>query len=164
MKILVLEGNDNTPWTRTRPGCRGLVLREDRLLLSYETKTGLWMIPGGGLEDGEDEGECCAREVAEETGVLIRPTACVLEIREYRDDWKLVNKYFTAEVAGYGEAKRTEREQSAGMEPRWVTLEEALAAFSGAGDCAYPERFWRSLYRREYAALREWKAMERPER
>lgn len=30
------------------------------------------MIPGGGLEDDESENECCIREVAEETGMLIK--------------------------------------------------------------------------------------------
>ena len=64
MKIIELEGNWNAdPSKRTRVSCRGLVMREGKLLLSYETKTGLWMIPGGGLEEGETDFDCCAREV-----------------------------------------------------------------------------------------------------
>ena len=84
-------------WDKTRTACRGIILRDNRLLLSYETHTGQWMLPGGGLEAGEDERECCIREVAEETGFLIRPTECVLEIDEYYEDFKWVNRYFFGE-------------------------------------------------------------------
>ena len=160
MKSIVIDENyDAEPEKKLRISCRGIVAKEDKLLLSYETETGLWMIPGGGLEEGESDFVCCAREVAEETGVFIRPLACFLEIRESFGPWRTANRYFTAEVIGQTEAKRTEREAKAGMEPRWVTLEEALAAFSGECSCPYPERLWRGLYRREYTALKEWAAL-----
>ena len=35
------------------------------ILLSYETLTGQYMIPGGGMEDGEDEASCCVRKLTE---------------------------------------------------------------------------------------------------
>ena len=153
MKIIELEGDWNAdPSKRTRISCRGLVLREGKLLLSYETKTGLWMIPGGGLEEGETDFDCCAREVGEETGVLVRPLECVLEIREAFGEFRSASRYFTAEVIGKSEARRTEREEKAGM--------EALTAFSSeCTGCPYPERLWRGLYRREYAALKAWQEM-----
>ena len=161
MQIIELEGDWNADTAkRTRISCRGLVMKEDKLLLSYETKTGLWMIPGGGLEEGETDVDCCVREVGEETGVLVRPTACVLELRESFWEFRSASRYFTAEVIGTSEAKRTEREEKAGMEPRWITLEEALEAFSGeCTGCPYPERLWRGLYKREYAALKAWQEM-----
>ena len=55
----------------------------NRILLPCETATGQRMIPGGDLEESEDESECCIREVAEETDLLIRPSSCVLEIDEH---------------------------------------------------------------------------------
>ena len=160
-KIIELEGDWNADTTkRTRVSCRGLVLREGKLLLSYEANTGLWMIPGGGLEEGETDLECCVREVGEETGFLVRPLECVLEIREAFWEFRSASRYFTAEVIGHSEAKRTEREAKAGMGPRWITLEEALEAFSSeCTTCPYPERLWRGLYRREYAALKAWQEM-----
>lgn len=48
----------------TRTACRGILIEGERILLSYETKNDQWMIPGGGLEEGENEKECCARELA----------------------------------------------------------------------------------------------------
>ena len=64
-------------WDKTRTACRGIILRDNRLLLSYETVTGQWMLPGGGLEAGEDEKECAIRETTEETGYVIKPSECL---------------------------------------------------------------------------------------
>lgn len=55
----------------------------DIILMSYETKNDQWMIPGGGLEKNESDYECCVREIAEETGVLVETSECLLEIDEY---------------------------------------------------------------------------------
>ena len=101
MKTIRITGDNYFGhWEHSRTACRGIVIRNGMLLLSYETETGQWMIPGGGLEDGEDETACCVREVAEETGVLIRPSPCVLEIDEYYEDWRYVSRYFLGEIRG----------------------------------------------------------------
>ena len=151
-KVELFGENYSGKWVRSRTACRGIVLRERTLLLSHETGSGLWMIPGGGLEPGEDETACCVREVAEETGFLIRPSGCVLVIEEYVYDLKHVNCYYFGTVAGQCERHLTEREAKAGMEPRWLSIGEAKAVFASyAGSHA----MLRSLYRREYTALCE---------
>ena len=49
MKKIELVGESYSgKWTRSRTACRGIVLREGKLLLSHEAGSGLWMIPGGG--------------------------------------------------------------------------------------------------------------------
>ena len=140
-------------WDKTRTACRGIVLRDHRILMSYETVTGQWMLPGGGLEAGEDECECCIREVAEETGFLIRPTECVMEIDEYYEDFKWVNRYFFGEVTGETAACLTEREREVGMEPRWVPLDEIIQIFSEHQAYADRDEMRRGMYLREYTAL-----------
>lgn len=151
-KVELFGENYSGKWVRSRTACRGIVLREGKLLLSHETGSGLWMIPGGGLEPGEDETACCVREVAEETGFLIRPSGCVLVIEEYVYDLKHVNCYYFGTVAGQCERHLTEPEAKAGMEPRWLSIGEAKAVFASyAGSHA----MLRSLYRREYTALCE---------
>ena len=142
-------------WDKTRTACRGIILRGNRLLLSYETRTGQWMLPGGGLEDNEDERECCVREVAEETGFLIRPTECVLEIDEYYEDFKWVNRYFFGEVTGETAVQLTEREKEVGMEPRWLPLDEIIRIFSAHASYADTDEMRRGMYLREYTALRK---------
>ncbi|MBR3060249.1 MAG: NUDIX domain-containing protein [Oscillospiraceae bacterium] len=153
MKTVEIYGeNYSGKWVRSRTACRGIVLREGKLLLSYETGSGLWMIPGGGLEPGEDETACCVREVAEETGFLIRPSDCALVIEEYVYDLKHVNRYYPGMVTDRCERYLTEREAKAGMEPRWLSVEEAKAVFTSYTGA---HAMLRSLYHREYTALCE---------
>ena len=151
----IIGGNYWGRWENTRTACRGIIIQDSLILLSYETKTGQWMLPGGGLEDGEDEKACCIREVAEETGVLIRPSECQLEIDEYYEDWKWVNRYFFGTVAGQTEIRLTDREKEVGMEPRWLPLGEIMEIFSKHASWAETDEMRRGMYLREYTALCE---------
>ena len=140
-------------WTHERTACRGVVMEEGRVLLSYAVRDDLWMIPGGGLEAGEDEGSCCVRELAEETGRVILPSACALELQEYYEDCKYVSRYFFGAVVGRCQSKLTEAEQRMGLEPRWLPVEEALQIFSRHDDYAATDEERRGIYQREYTAL-----------
>ncbi|MBR4576889.1 MAG: NUDIX domain-containing protein [Clostridia bacterium] len=140
-------------WDKTRTACRGIIFRDHRLLLSYETATGQWMLPGGGLEAGEDERQCCIREVAEETGFKIRPTDCVMEIDEYYEDFKWVNRYFFGEIIGETAIHLTQREKETGMEPRWLPPDEIIRIFSEHASYADTDEMRRGMYLREYTAL-----------
>ncbi|NMH79379.1 NUDIX hydrolase [Pseudonocardia xinjiangensis] len=58
--------------------CVGALTYDDggRLLLirrGNEPGRGLWSLPGGRVEPGEDDAAALVREMAEETGLLIRP-------------------------------------------------------------------------------------------
>ena len=151
--IRIVGDNYFGKWDKTRTACRGIVIRDNRLLLSYETVTGQWMLPGGGLEDGEDERECCIREVAEETGFRVRVSDCVLEIDEYYEDFKWVNRYFFGEVTGETGICLTQREKEVGMEPRWLPLNEIFHIFSEHASYADTDEMRRGMYLREYTAL-----------
>ena len=142
-------------WQYTRTACRGIIVQDSKILLSYETVTGQYMIPGGGLEGNEDERACCAREVAEETGFLVEPSECVLEMDEYYEDWKYVSRYFFGKITGQAETKLTEREKEVGMIPCWLSLEEAIDIFSKHASYADTDEMRRGLYLREYKALKE---------
>jgi 8-oxo-dGTP pyrophosphatase MutT (NUDIX family) len=140
---------------RIRRACRGILVRDGSILLSYAQVGDLYMIPGGGKEGEESDSECCAREVSEETGLIIRPTECVLEIVEYHEKMQHINRYFTAEVLGRAERKPTDLEQRLNMGPRWVPIEEALSIFGTYTETADVRDMRRWLYMREYTALHE---------
>ncbi len=140
-------------WNSERTACRGVVIEDGRILLSYSVRDDLWMIPGGGLEAGEDEGSCCVRELAEETGRVVLPSACALELDEYYGDCKYVSRYFFGAVVGRCEPKLTEAERRMGLEPRWLPVEEALRVFSRHVDYADTDEERRGIYQREYTAL-----------
>lgn len=54
----------------------------------------------------------------------------MLEIDEYYENWKLINKYFICKVKGTTNTKLTEREQKVGMEARWLSVDNAKNIFS----------------------------------
>lgn len=81
MKTIDIVGDNYFgKWDKTRTACRGIIIENSKILLSYETVTDQWMIPGGGLEENESDRECCIREVAEETGMLVDVSESMLEI------------------------------------------------------------------------------------
>ena len=154
MKTIEIVGkNYFGHWTHERTACRGVIIEDGRILLSYAVRDDLWMIPGGGLEAGEDEGTCCVRELAEETGRIVLPSACALEIDEYYEDCKYVSRYFFGAVVGRCQIKLTEAEQRMGLEPRWLPGEEALHIFSRHADYTDVDEERRGIYQREYTAL-----------
>ena len=148
-------------WDVCHTACRGIIVQDGKILLSYETVTGQYMIPGGGLEGDEDERTCCAREVAEETGFLVEPSECVLELDEYYEDWKGVSRYFFGRIVGKTEVKLTAREKEVGMVPCWLSLEEAIDIFSKHASYADTDEMRRGLYLREYKALKALEAQIR---
>ena len=44
---------------------------EEKVLLTRRTDNGRWCLPGGAIDPGESASECCAREVLEETGLVV---------------------------------------------------------------------------------------------
>ena len=154
-KVDIFGENYFGKWDKTRTACRAIIIKDNKLLLSYETNTNQWMLPGGGLEEEETEEQCVIREVAEETGSVIKPSGCMLEIDEYYEDWKWVNLYFLGEVVGDTEVQLTKREQEVGMEPRWLPVEEILDIFSKHQMYVDIDEMRRGMYLREYTALKE---------
>ena len=113
------------------------------------------MIPGGGVENNESDEECCIREIAEETGIEVEPLACLLEIDEYYENCKWVNKYFICKAVGTTQIKQTEEEKQVGMEPRWLQISEIKDIFSKHNLYKGIDEMRRGMYLREYIALSE---------
>ena len=142
-----------------REACRGVVIENNNILLTYEVNTDQWFIPGGGLEDGENSIECCIRELTEETGAIVKPGEHFLTIHEYYEEWHFVSHYFICERVGKTERTLTERERLVGLEPRWIPLPDALEIFSRHNDYAAENEMKRGAYLREYQALLEYTKM-----
>lgn len=74
-----------------------------RVLLVERSKppgVGLWTVPGGRLEGAETLAQAVAREVHEETGLVVEvgPLSCVVE--RMGDDWHFVILDYLARVIG----------------------------------------------------------------
>ena len=158
-EILNQYGNIySDPPERIRHSGRGLVVRDGKVLLSYERNTGVYMSPGGGWEDGETLAECCVRELKEETGCIVETIGDeFVMINEYSFETLYIGHYFLCKVVSEGEYHLTPTEIDHGMQPVWIDLDEAVAIFE-----TYPQKRedHRSLYLRELTVLRKYLAAQ----
>jgi 8-oxo-dGTP pyrophosphatase MutT (NUDIX family) len=70
----IIQGNRIGKQGRIRGGCSAFVQDEKgRVLLTRRADNGRWCLPGGHIDPGESVAEATAREVLEETGLVIQP-------------------------------------------------------------------------------------------
>ena len=156
-KVKNIYGENFAGFTRhCREAARALIVTDDKILLSHEVNVGQWMIPGGGVEGNETPEDCCIREAAEETGLIIKPGRCFLVINEFYEDWKYVSYYFECKVAGHTDRNPTKREIEVGAAPEWLGIKQAADIFSHYGDYAGSDEERRGIYLREHLAMSEF--------
>jgi len=154
--IEILGENRFEAFTKTRSGSRAVILKDGMILLSHETRSGWWLIPGGGMEAGETPESCCVRETEEETGLIVRPLRQFLTINEYYEEYRCISHYFICQVIGEGRMRLTDAEKRRGLTPQWLPFQEAVALFSRHQDYAASSEEKRGAYLREYTALRAY--------
>lgn len=155
MRKTIIGSNYMGYYDKTRVACRVIVVRKGKILLSYETKTDQWMIPGGGLEDYESEEDCCVREFAEETGFVVRVSTCLLEIEEYYENCKWIHRYFLGKCIDKTKTCLSDREKKVGMEARWISIKTCKEIFSKYQEYSKSNEMRRGMYLREFTALNE---------
>lgn len=136
----------------TRIACRGVIFEDGKILLSHERNTGWYLIPGGGLEDGESIVDCCVRELREETGWQVTPLECFLTLREFYGDWCYISHYFRCEALSQSFPQLTPLEADRGLTPEWMAFEEAERLFGDHVNLTHYEEK-RGSYLREHRAL-----------
>ena len=157
MKTMEIFGaNRFDTYTKTRDGSRAVIIRDNQILLSHETVSGWWLVPGGGMEEGETPEECVVREVLEETGLIVQPTEQFLTLHEYYEEYCYTSHYFVCEVTGEASQHLTEEEKRRGLVPEWISLKEAIDLFSKHESYAAVSEEKRWAYLREYVALSEF--------
>ena len=130
-------------------GARAIVLDSEKRVLmvrQYHEERDIWMVPGGGIEDGENAEQAAVREVKEETGLdikILRLLWHVEEVSEKRGQ-RFVN-FFLAEVKGgvLGLGKDPERDENGQVlrEMRFMTREEIERV-----ETLYPEYLRKELW------------------
>lgn len=141
------------PPERIRPSARGILVENGKILLSYEKNTDVYMSPGGGLEEGETLEECCAREIREETGLIVEPLKHFITINEYCFETMYKSNYFICKKTGESKPSLTETEIEHGITPVWVSIDEALEIF---GAYASKREDIASLYLREFTVISKY--------
>ena len=162
MKNIEISGTNRLDQVHhTRTGCRGIVIRDGKILLSamrmpVRPDEDFFLIPGGGQEEGESLEDCCCREVLEETGFKVQVKEQYLTIAEYYEDVCYIDHYFICEIIEQGRNALTEDEQRYHLVAKWVDLTEAILVFSRHQEYAATDEGWRGAYLREYTALKEY--------
>lgn len=125
------------------------------ILTSYETRTNQYMLPGSGKEANASDLECVIREVKEETGYIINPSKCVLEINEYYGDEKYISKYFLATIPLKTNAQLIKKEKELGLILKWVNIKNLLDILSKYAQYKHTDIMRYGLYLRELTALKK---------
>jgi 8-oxo-dGTP pyrophosphatase MutT (NUDIX family) len=106
-----------------------------------------WFTPGGGLDEGEEPAQGAARELAEETGLRVRPEDLgpvvherVAEFRFAGGAYRQSEDFFALRVDAHDvdTSGFTELEVSAVLGHRWWTPAELRAAVSNGDERVYP--------------------------
>ncbi|QCX74187.1 Nucleoside triphosphatase NudI [Streptomyces sp. YIM 121038] len=121
----------NTP-PQTRVSAYAVVVEDGRMLLARLSAAspvfapGLWHLPGGGIDPGEQPAQGLARELLEETGRELLD-ARLLDARSYAVrrqgvDWHLVGLFYAVTLkAGAATVAETDGSTDAA---RWIPLAE----------------------------------------
>ena len=155
-EIDILGANRFETYSKTRIGCRGIIVQNGKLLVSREEVSDYWMLPGGGLEKNETLTACCAREVLEETGYIVKPMEEFLIMNEYYEEYRYISHFFICKVIGQGEQKLTEVEKKRGLIPKWVDVPFFVDIVSKHQKYAATNEEKRGAYLREYTAITEY--------
>jgi 8-oxo-dGTP diphosphatase len=111
----------------TRVRCVGALVRDarGRLLMvqrGHEPAAGTWSIPGGRVEPGESDAEAVAREVLEETGLVVKPGDLVGIVERQASSDVVYDIFdYAAEVVSGDLAAATDA-----ADARWVGAAEIL--------------------------------------
>lgn len=144
------------PHTKERACARGIVIKDGKILLSYLPESDFYMTPGGGLEEGETLPECCVREIAEETGYIVKPHGeePYFLLYEFYHEYKFINNFFICDLTGeHTEIRLTEIEKTQKLALKWLSLDEAFDIFAHHNDYAATNEDKRGSYLRDHTAL-----------
>ena len=119
-----------------RHAARAIVVKGEDILLLYTQRYHDYSLPGGGIDEGEDEVAGLMRELQEETGAQgIRNVNAFARYDEYRPWYKsdadiihMISHCYVCDIDDeLGETDFESHEVSNGMTPIWMNIHEAIA-------------------------------------
>lgn len=122
--------------TFNRVAARAVLVNDDgQIAIMNFSATGLYKLPGGGVDEGEEIESALNREIREETGYQItnvQPLGRTEEDR-YFCNMHQTSWCFTAAVTNFVGTDLTPEESAAGMNLQWVdSYEDAIAKIKNA--------------------------------
>ena len=112
-------------------GVRVIVLDDKGRMLLVKQRhedNDIWMVPGGGIEDGENAADAAVREVKEETGLDIEIGTLIRHVEEVSQRGQRFVNFFLGKVSGgelaLGEDPEFDEAHQVLREVRFMTREE----------------------------------------
>lgn len=131
-KIAKIMGDSTTKGKcpPSRDTVRALIIKDNKIHLTFSRRYQDYLTPGGGVEEGESLIEALKRELKEELGALIKKYQAFgyLETINNCNNQERISKhyYYLVEVEKYLTPNKEKYELDFGMESKWVTPIEAI--------------------------------------
>ena len=108
---------------KKRPGCYGVIVEDGRIGVIKPEDYDTYFLPGGGIDEGEEERETLRREAMEEIGREIEILGKIGEAQEYVYS-KAEKKYILKECHFYRFALRGAHKRESKYELVWIGADE----------------------------------------
>lgn len=77
---------------------KGFILNEGKFLIMHKKENGVWELPGGRMEFGEAAEDTIVREIAEETGLKIKPVRLLDTWNYIARDYQITGIIYLCEI------------------------------------------------------------------
>lgn len=147
-------------------GVRIVILDKDNRILmvkQHHEDKDIWMVPGGGIEEGESSMAAAVREIKEETGLDVEIDRLIWHTEEVSDRGQRFVNFFMGRIKGgmleLGEDPEFDEEHQVLREVKFMSREEIEKV-----EYLYPEylrdEFWRFL-NEDYLGYNAFKVREK---
>ena len=116
-----------------RLAARGIICKEDKVLMIHCAYFNDYTFPGGGVENKEEVELALRRECMEEAGVVIgdiKPYYSIMEKRELDSERYLIHEsyFYLCSLEEYCEQHLESYEIVLGYKPVWISISDAIKA------------------------------------